>query len=122
MLQSLDWTTIIVTLIGSGGLVGLFLIAERKAAAALKNMQTQYDALQALYDKLQERFDVETDKVGKLYSEIEDLHNKLDAANTKAATNALKRCDLIICTHRLPQLSDQWRMDLDNDGKEDCDA
>lgn len=117
--MGLDWTTIIVTLIGSGGLVGLFLIAERKAAAALKNMQTQYDALQALYDKLQERFDVETDKVGKLYVEIEDLHNKLDAANTKAATNELKRCDFITCPNRKPPLSDQWRMDFDTNEKED---
>ena len=114
----MDWTTIIVTLIGSGGLVGLFLIAERKAAAALKNMQTQYDALQALYDKLQARYDMETDKVGKLYLEIEDLHNKLDAANTKAATGALKRCDNITCTKRLPPLVDQWRMDLEPEEKE----
>lgn len=111
----MDWTTIIVTLIGSGGLVGLFLIAERKAAAALKNMQTQYDALQALYDKLQSRYDMETDKVGKLYIEIEDLHNKLDAANTKAATNELKRCDFITCPNRRPPLSDQWRMDFQKD-------
>ena len=115
----MDWTTIIVTLIGSGGLVGLFLIAERKAAAALKNMQTQYDALQALYDKLQSRYDTETDKVGKLYLEIEDLHNKLDTANTKAATNEMKRCDFITCQSRRPPLSDQWRMDIKDQEDDD---
>lgn len=118
MLQSLDWTTIIVTLIGSGGLVGLFLIAERKAAAALKNMQTQYDALQALYDKLQERFDIETDKVGKLYTEIDQLHNQLDAANTEAATAKMKRCDFIFCKKRQPPIADQWRLDLLEEGEE----
>ena len=118
MLQSLDWTTIIVTLIGSGGLVGLLLIAERKAAAALKNMQTQYDALQALYDKLQERFDVETDKVGKLYTEIDHLHNQLDAANTEAATAKMKRCDFIFCKKRQPPIADQWRLDLLEEGEE----
>lgn len=112
----LDWTQIIIALIGTGGITGLFIVAERKTSAALKNMQTMYDALQSLYDKLQARYDMETDKVGKLYAEIDDLHNKLDAANTKAATGALKRCDAITCSKRIPPLIDQWRMDVN--GKE----
>lgn len=120
----MEWSSIIELLIGSGGLITLFLITEKKTAAMIKNVQTQadaslanmktqYDALQTLYDKLQERFDVETDKVGKLYGEIEELHNKLDVANTKAATNELKRCDYINCPNRRPPLSDQWRMDFE---------
>ena len=120
----MEWSSIIELLIGSGGLITLFLITEKKTAAMIKNVQTQadaslanmktqYDALQTLYDKLQERFDVETDKVGKLYAEIDELHNKLDAANTKAATNELKRCDYITCPNRRPPLSDQWRMDFE---------
>lgn len=112
----LDWTSIIIAAIGTGGITGLFLIAERKTSAALRNMQVMFDNLQLLYDKLQSRYDVETDKVGKLYDQISDKNEKLDAANTKAATSELKRCDCITCVNRIPPLSDQWRMDL---GKED---
>ena len=115
----MDWTSIIEVLIGTGGITGLFIIAERKTAAALKNMQTMFDALQALYDKLQTRFDIETDKVGKLYQEIDDLHNKLDAANTRAAINELKRCDCINCSKRQPPMGDKWRMDMEAAGKEE---
>lgn len=119
----MDWTSIITQLIETGGIVGIlgfFLTStEKKANAQLVNMQRMYDNLMGLYDKLQTRFDTETDKVGKLYSEIGDLHNKLDAANTKAATNALKRCDCLTCTKRQPPMSDEWRMDMDGDGKEE---
>ena len=119
----MDWSSIIVALIGSGGLVGLFLIAERKAAAALKNMQTQYDALQALYDKLQQRYDVETDKVGKLYVEIDKLHRKLDASNTAKSIAEMKRCDCITCVNRRPPLADVWQMDvIDTDENIDDDS
>ena len=114
----MDWTTIIVTLIGTGGITGLFLIAERKAAAALKNMQTQYDSLQKLYDKLQARFDLETDKVGKLYTEIDELHSKLDDANTRAAISGMKICDFIACPNRRPPLSEHWRMDIKSETEE----
>lgn len=107
----LDWTTIIIALIGTGGIAGLFLISEKKAAAAIDNLLKQYNALQDLYDKLQARYDVETDKVGKLYDEISVLHDKLDDANTRVATNALKRCDKIACTLRKPPLADEWNLD-----------
>lgn len=107
----MDWTSIIEVLIGTGGITGLFIIAERKTAAALRNMQTMFDALQSLYDKLQSRYDIETDKVGKLYDEISNLHDKLDDANTRAATNELKRCDNINCKIRMPPLSDRWNVE-----------
>ncbi|MCR4849107.1 MAG: hypothetical protein K5920_09710 [Bacteroidales bacterium] len=118
----MNWTEIITQLIETGGIVGIlgfFLTStEKKANAQLVNMQKMYDNLQNLYDKLQARFDTETDKVGKLYQEIDDLHNKLDAANTKAATSALKRCDCLTCTKRQPPMGDEWRMDLVGEGKE----
>lgn len=107
----LDWTNIIIAIITTTGVTGLFLISEKKAAAAIENLLKQYNTLQELYDKLQARYDVETDKVGKLYDEISSLHDKLDDANTRAATNALKRCDKIACTLRKPPLADEWNLD-----------
>lgn len=109
----MDWTTIIVTLIGSGGIVGLFLITERKTAAALKNMQTMYDTLKRQYDDLLALYNKETDKVGKLYDKIGDLHVEKDAATTKAATSELKRCDNIFCKQRKPPMADRWCMDME---------
>ncbi len=112
----MDWTAIIEVLIGAGGITGLFLISEKKASAAIANLLKQYNTLQQLYDKLQARYDVETDKVGKLYDEISTLHDKLDDANTRAATSELKRCDCISCTKRQPPLADKWNVGIE--GKE----
>ncbi len=118
-----NWTEIIRQLIETGGIVGVlafFLTStEKKANAQLVNMQKMYDNLLNLYDKLQARFDVETDKVGKLYDQLAKKNEQLDKANTKAATSELKRCDCITCAKRKPPMGDQWRMDMDGDGKED---
>lgn len=100
----IDWTSIIEVAIGTGGITGLFLIAERKTAAALKNMQTMFDALQGLYDKLQARYDFETDKVGKLYEQLAQKNEQLDTANTKAAVNEILRCENTECSKRVPPL------------------
>lgn len=118
----INWTDIIKTLIETGGLVGIlsfFLTStERKANAQLVNMQKMYDNLLNLFDKLQARFDIETDKVGKLYDQLGRKSEQLDKANTNAATNALKRCDCINCGKRQPPIGDEWRI-IDHDGKED---
>ena len=114
----MDWTSIIEVLIGAGGVTSLFLISERKTAAALKNMQSMVETLQSLYDKQLERYDAEVAKNKELSAENTTLHNSLDAANTKAATATLKRCDLIVCGKRKPPLQDQWCMDIDKPTEE----
>lgn len=118
----MNWTEILTQLIETGGILtilGFFLTStEKKANAQIVNMQKMYDNLSNLYDKLQARFDVETDKVGKLYDQLAQKSEQLDKANTKAATNALKRCDCINCGKRQPPIGDEWRI-MDNDGKED---
>lgn len=94
-------------------MASLFLISERKTSAALKNLQSIIETLQHQNDKQQERLNTEICRSAKLYEENGSLHNQLDAANTKAATCELKRCDYITCPKRKPPLSDQWRMDLE---------
>lgn len=118
----MDWTVVIQTLIGSGGIIGLFLITERKTAAALKNMQSMYDTLQSLYDKLQSRYDIETDKVGKLYAQMSEKNEKIDSLNTRVAIAELKRCDCVNCNKRQPPIGDRWKVvtdAVDNDGEND---
>ena len=118
----MNWTEIITQLIETGGIVGIlafFLTStEKKANAQLVNMQRMYDNLLGLYDKLQARFDTETDKVGKLYKEIDDLHGKLDTANTRAAVAEMKVCDCIACSKRQPPMGDRWSMNTDTDTNE----
>lgn len=118
----MNWTEILTQLIETGGILtilGFFLTStEKKANAQIVNMQKMYDNLSNLYDKLQARFDVETDKVGKLYDQLAQKSEQLDKANTKAATNALKRCDCINCGKRQPPIGDEWII-MDHDGKED---
>lgn len=100
----LEWTTIIVTLIGSGGIVGLFLITERKTSASVENLRKQYDVLMDLFEKQQQRHDQDVAKLAELYDEKAALRERLDEANTRAAINALLRCDNMGCTHREPPL------------------
>lgn len=109
----MDWTKLITDFIVTGGFVSLFLITERKTAAALKNMQSMYDTLKRQYDDLLAQYNKETDKVGKLYDQISALHEEKDKATTKAATSEMKRCDFIFCTNRRPPIADQWRLDLE---------
>ena len=109
----MDWTAIIQTLIGGGGIVGLFLITERKTAAALKNMQSMYDTLKRQHDDLLARSDEKDKKIDSLYDKIGTLHVEKEAATTKAATSEMKRCDYIFCQKRQPPLADRWRMDLE---------
>ncbi len=119
----MNWTEIITQLIETGGLVallGFFLTStEKKANAQLVNMQRMYDNLLNLYDKLQARYDVETDKVGKLYDQIGQKNETIDVLNTRVAIGELKRCDCINCTKRQPPIGDKWRMNFDNDKKEE---
>ena len=115
----MDWTHIISELIETGGIVGVlafFLTStEKKANAQLINMQKMYDNLLGLYDKLQARFDVETDKVGKLYDQLGEKNEQLDKANTRAAVNELKRCDCISCLKRQPPMGDHWRVNSEGE-------
>ena len=111
----MDWTAIIEVAIGAGGVTGLFLITERKTAAALKNMQSMYDTLKRQYDDLLARSDEKDKKIDNLYDKIGTLHVEKDAATTKAATSEMKRCDYIFCQKRQPPLADKWRMDLQLD-------
>ncbi len=100
----MDWTTVIVTLIGSGGLVGLFLITERKTSASVENLRKQYEVLMDLFEKQQQRHDKDVSQMAALYEEKAALRDKLDAANTRAAVSAILRCEKVACEHREPPL------------------
>lgn len=110
----MDWTQIIVAIAGSGTVIGFltFLLtsSEKKTKAQMANMKTQYDNLQDQFDRLQERYDKAVEKYDAKVAEVEELHRKLDTANTKMSIAEMKRCDCITCTNRIPPLGETWKM------------
>ena len=99
----MDWTQIIVALLGTGGFVGLFLITERKTKAQMANMQIMLDNYK---DQVKEY----ADQNKELRHENNELHKALDKANTQSSINEMKRCDCITCVQRIPPLADIWKM------------
>lgn len=100
---------LITVLLGSGGLITIFLVSEKKTAAMLENMakanekwkknidrQTEENkTLRSEYTNLQEKyhkqFDINT-----------ALHQEIDTKNTKIAVLSLLRCKKLRCIDREP--------------------
>jgi hypothetical protein len=100
---------LIATLIGTGGLVALFLITEKKAAAQLANTEKvneQWQLIVAQKERdflaLNQKYEAATDKIDKLYDINTDLRTQLDAVNTNFAVSQLMRCYVTKCTRRVP--------------------
>ena len=91
----------------------LFLITEKKTAAALENMTVMFTTLQGLYNEALDRNKEKDKQIDKLFSQVSTLHNEKDAANTEKAKAEMKRCDRINCGKRLPPLVDRWHVDDD---------
>lgn len=107
----IDWTQIIIALLGVGGLTTIFTVREKKTSLFLENVQktteewsrvaterkAMYDDLKGDYDKLMGKFDEQL----KINSSI---RHRLDDANTEAAVNKLLKCTLTACVNRKPPL------------------
>lgn len=109
----MDWTKIIETAIMGGGFMALFLITEKKTAAALENMTVMFTTIQSLYNESLERNKEKDKKIDDLFEQISVLHNEKDVANTRAAKAEMKRCDRINCGKRIPPMVDKWHVDDD---------
>ena len=107
----MDWTKIIETAIVSGGFLTLFLITEKKTAAALENMTAMFNILQGLYNEALARNKEKDKKIDELFNEVSNLHTKIDDVNTMAAKAEMKRCDRINCGKRIPPMYDKWHVD-----------
>lgn len=119
----MEWTDIIIAIIGAlggGGLVRLFTRKETKEGMSLDNMQKVLDAKDRIIEEREERCkELKTDLAAKdelikekegyimsLHKEKSDLHDKLDKANSRAAVNKLLKCHEIGCAHRRPPLGE----------------
>ena len=108
----MEWTDIIIAIIGAlggGGLVRLFTRKETKEGMSLDNMQKVLDAKDRIIEEREERCKELKDDLSKKDDKIDELHrinstlrHKLDDANTKAAVAEVMRCDITKCTTRRP--------------------
>ena len=90
---------LISALFGTGGIVALFLIIEKKAAAQLANTEKvneQWQLIVAQKERdflaLNQKYEAATEKIDKLYDINTDLRTQLDAVNTNFAVSQLMRC------------------------------
>jgi len=100
---------LIASLLGSGGIVALFLIIEKKAAAQLANTEKANEQWQLIVAQkerdflaLNQKYETATAKIEKLYDINSDLRTQLDVANTNFTVSQLMRCNVIKCNNRLP--------------------
>lgn len=100
---------LLTLIIGTGGIVALFLITEKKAAAALENVNKSNEEWQMIVAQkekdlvtLREKYDASTAKIELLYDTSTELRTKLDVANTNFAVCKLMRCDVTQCPNRMP--------------------
>lgn len=117
----MEWTTILVTLIGSilaGGIVSLFTIRESKKNMQLDNEGKEIenkdkeqeihlkliDELQDQIDKLNERLDKKDALIEEKSDTIAVLRQKLDETNTALAKAILLKCSRLACKDRIPPL------------------
>ena len=115
---------LIAALLGSSGIVALFLIIEKKAAAQLVNTEKANEQWQRIVAQkehdflaLNQKYEAATEKIDKLYDINTDLRTQLDEANTNFAVCQLMRCNVIQCSTRLPPLgSTENEKDL-NEGR-----
>lgn len=100
---------LITVLIGSGGIVALFLIAERKTKAQTENITTAIEQWQKIVGRSQSELEdaqARAKEFRELYMIQFDINTKLrkelDEKNTRIAVLSLLRCHKLRCIDREP--------------------
>ena len=107
----MDWTSIIINFISSGAFISLFLITERKTAAAMKNTQSQSAEWRKLYEEEKVENDKKDQKITELIHEKDLLRDERDKAISEknrcllnSARADVLRCECLSCQNRKPPL------------------
>lgn len=102
---------LILGILGTGGLVAIFTISEKKTAAMLENMNKANEVWQRIVTQKEKELEIERQrsdkmqtKIDHLYNDNSDLRNALDAVNTECAVCKIMRCDTVACSQRMPPL------------------
>lgn len=125
----MEWTSIIIALIGSilgGGIVSIFTIRESKKNMQLDNEGKEIenkdkeqeihlkliDELQEQVDKLNERCDKKDALLEEKNDAISDLREKLDKSRSRCSVAEIIKCVKTECPDRIPKIGTRY-MDVD---------
>lgn len=110
----MEWTTIIVAIIGAlagGGLSRLITVKESKKEKQLDNKEKEDNRWEKLADQLQDQIENLNERIDKKdarITELEDvnasLRHKLDEVNTDYVRANLLKCSSLNCMDRKPPL------------------
>lgn len=105
----MDWTSVIIAIIGAGGLTSVFLIVEKKSAAVLENAQKLIDMYKQLADEYRSGEERAREQMGAKEEELlnqikmnSSLRHNLDDAHTECAVAKLMYCKKAKCVDRDP--------------------
>lgn len=105
----MDWTNIVIAIIGAGGFTTIFLIVEKKSAAVLENAQKLIDMYKSLAEEYKAR-EAKTQQMSEAKEEAlmlqikmnSSLRHALDDAHTETAVARLMYCKKAKCVDRDP--------------------
>lgn len=105
----MDWTNIVIAIIGAGGFTTIFLIVEKKSAAVLENAQKLIDMYKSLAEEYKAR-EAKTQQISEAKEEAlmlqvkmnSSLRHALDDAHTETAVARLMYCKKAKCVDRDP--------------------
>lgn len=105
----MDWTNIVIAIIGAGGFTTIFLIVEKKSAAVLENAQKLIDMYKSLAEEYKAR-EAKTQQTSEAKEEAlmlqikmnSSLRHALDDAHTETAVARLMYCKKAKCVDRDP--------------------
>ena len=109
---------LLTLILGSGGVVALFLISEKKTGAILENMKSMIENMnkangewQHIVEQKEKDIDSlkdinlsQSDKIDKLYAIQSKLQSRLDNINTECAVARILKCEVVSCSSRKPPL------------------
>lgn len=105
----MDWTNIVIAIIGAGGFTTIFLIVEKKSAAVLENAQKLIDMYKSLAEEYQAR-EAKTQQISEAKEEAlmlqvkmnSSLRHALDDSHTETAVAKIMFCKNTKCINRDP--------------------
>jgi peptidoglycan hydrolase CwlO-like protein len=102
---------LIIALLGTGGLIALYMVAEKKASAQLDNADKIYEQWQKVitqkekdYETLMAKYEEVSSKRDKLFEDYSEIRSELDNTHTDCAVSKIMRCDCIACANRKPPM------------------
>lgn len=105
--MTLDWMTIIMSLVSGGGIAGLVFFRENKRSKQLDNETTASAQWRELYEKSEAKVEQQALKIEALYKENNYLRDQNNNLTTQRAVLTMYKCETLNCADRRPPFASQ---------------